>query len=290
MKINEKYLEMFTEQLTQKGYDGKFYAIHVEETDLRNCIDGFLDLQNGPGGSKYKFPMNLGTFADGARWDNKYTQCVFEVDYDQVGGLYIASMEAFQQSERGGEVVGIKINVAGDIPSKAELLAMDFYAEKLRVRANERISKGFSRGPLLNAEHLDHFIQVLNSKGYTGKFMAPDVSERELAHTMLAYLKARPAGIGIQNAFPVWIQTITQGSLMTDQRTICMMKVQYDPGKGFVPDQLRIIRFDARKGMSINEPEPILLKSINELPAAQKANSLAIKNQKAERKRRRKKW
>jgi len=284
--IDERHVENFSKQFVEKGYDGKFFALNVEETDLKRCMNAYLKFFSGTEGYKNAFPMTLCSYVDVNEHNprSRYSLCVFGVDYDQVGGLHISSMKVYQLSDHKMKVAHMITQPCpvNAIPYKSELQHMAYLPERLFDKLPQL--------PVISAEHLDTFIRILDEKGYTGKFMAPDVPYNQLAHTMLAYLKERPVGIGNKNAFPVWLQTITQGSLITDQRTVCMMKVQYDPNKGFFPDQLRVIRFDTRKGVSINEVVPILLKSINDMPTAQKANALALKNQKTERKRRGLKW
>ncbi|MFX1707246.1 hypothetical protein PV783_24975 [Chitinophaga sp. CC14] len=289
--IDEKHIEQFSAIFLEKGYTGEFYTDGVKKTDVKNCLKDYLQNQAVQRPVKEAFPFRLNSFIEGDQSSLHYTLCSFKIDYDQVGGLHLTGMQVFKQAGTETEVLNVseQLKAWPDIPARDEVLTMDFHEANLPITQDAEIVKAMVKQPLVQAEHLDRFIQALHAKGYTGKFMAPRVPEKELAHTMLTYLNRWPGGIDNVNAFPVWLHTITQGSLITDLRTVCMMRVQYDPEHGFRPDQLRIIRFDARKGTSINEPAPVSLKSLQELPTAQKANALALQNQKTAKKNRRRK-
>jgi hypothetical protein len=259
MRIDEREIDRLSTELNQKEYTDSFFGTE-RSADFKTYVQGYLQKQDEKVPIADAFPIRMANFLEGGPSTENYTVCVFKIDYDLIGGLSLHAETAYQRKDGEVNIVTAKTapNTFLDIPSRLQLLA--FFKEAAIA---------------IQTRNLDGQMEVLQkqltAKGYDAPFFNAFEKVTDVKTLLNDHLTLHKDK-NLQQIFPVWIGTIIAGTnLLVDERTLCKMRVQYDPEMGFDIDRLLYSKQQRKDGRLLAEKE-IKLSSIKELPTKAEIN------------------
>lgn len=260
MRIDEREIDRLSKEVNQKEYTGLFYGPNGA-ADFKTCMQDYLASKDEKIPVADLFPIRLVKFLEGEPDSKNKTICIMKVEYDLIGGLSIHATSAYKQRADMVDILdaGKQLKMFPDLPSRSEVLALDYTVLTIQDQIKNL------------DDHTTALRNELNAKGYDGPFFSSYEKFPDVKTLLNDHVASRSKDEKIEQAFPVWIGTSTSGSVMDKERTLCKLRVQYNPQEGFDIDRIKYSLQQKENGRLVAEKE-VKLSSIKELPSKSEIN------------------
>ncbi|NLU94848.1 hypothetical protein [Chitinophaga sp. Ak27] len=266
-KIEEKEIERISKQFTEKGFTEGFYGRGIQSDDIKAWLDEFVAKLPAQHQAEQIFPVIMFTYIEGAPPHYPYKACVFNLDYDQLGGLHVKSLHLIDHQAHGfttNQLIDRPLAIA-DLPTKAALQAHPFELRTGMDAAHYHITP----------EQIQKFVRQIEEKGYTHGFThLPKFEKADLITILTQHLKDPGHQQMISKAFPLTVGTITGQSEIKKMQTQVIFGINHDPHMGLNLTAVKIIS-KSMKAYSIDQNKQLVIKSTADLPSVKEVNKIA---------------
>lgn len=263
MKIDEREIERLSRELTEKEYEGLFYGPQGA-TDFKTCIRDILNATNYQTPVADAFPIIVANYIEGDPNSKNYTVAIIKVEYDLIGGLTLDAKAAYRQRANVVDLLDASdaLKSFADLPFKVEMMGLKYIPPTL-INEEVDIQKQISK-----------FQKQLADKGYDGTFYSALGKVGDFKAVLWDYMTTKVADKPIEHLFPIWLGTYTHGKPLDKEQTVCKLRVQFDPQKGFDIDRLLYSKGITATGEMVNENE-LKFSTIKKMPTKAEVNAKA---------------